>query len=75
MSASLWLTDYVLAQSLQAAYIAGNSNAGQAQAVNPQSSDAAPISDELKQAIAEEVKAQLAAERDAAIGWCAACHG
>ncbi len=38
VSASLWLTDYLLAQSLQAAYIAGNSNAAQAQAMSPQSS-------------------------------------
>jgi hypothetical protein len=69
--ASLWLTDYLLAANLQAAYEAR----AQEQAARSADTGAAPpppdaanvsLSPEVKQAIAAEVKAQLAAERDAA---------
>ena len=72
---SLWLTDYVIAANLQAAYEAQqDSNTASAQsdyasASADSSTDAngqnAPLSPEVKQAIADEVKAQLAAEKDA----------
>jgi hypothetical protein len=67
VSASLWLTDYVLAQNLQAAYAAAaNTPQPPQQTASPGPDSSAPLSAEMKQAIAEEVKAQLAAERDAA---------
>jgi hypothetical protein len=54
-SASLWLTDYIIANSLQAAY--------QAQ-VNAQAalSNPAPLTPETKQLIADEVRQQVALE-------------
>ena len=76
--ASLWLTDYVISQNLQAAYQAqADANGG---VVPPPGSDdqsgnaggaAAPqnasgITPEVKKQIDEEVKAQIAAEKDAA---------
>ena len=79
--ASLWLTDYLLAANLQAAYEAraqAQAQAAQDEAAPnpgappPGAPDAAPsagspeLSPEVKQAIADEVKAQLAAQRDAA---------
>lgn len=66
--ASLWLTDYLLAQDLQAAYEAGAANAAAATAANnapPQTAQDAVLTPEIKQAIAEEVKRQLEAERNA----------
>ncbi len=66
VDASLWLTDYLLAQSLQAAYAANSANPGATQTSDQSAEGAVPVSAEMKQAIAEEVKAQLAAERDAA---------
>ena len=94
-SAALWMTDYVISQSLQASYeaqvatanaAAANANAAAANAnaaaANADAAAAGPaqasvseapaagsspaMSPEVKQAIAEEVKAQLAAEKDAA---------
>jgi hypothetical protein len=77
-SASLWLTDYLLAANLQAAYQAqAEANAGgqgPAPADNPgpppdngpSASNQTPLSPEMKQAIADEVQRQLAAEKDAA---------
>ena len=68
--ASLWLTDYLLAQTLQSAYeaqAAANVAAAQAQqgqAPPPQAQNAV-LTPEIKQAIAEEVKRQLDAERAA----------
>jgi hypothetical protein len=56
-SASLWLTDYIIANSLQAAY--------QAQAAAAQAASLgapAPLSPEAKQLIADEVKRQVALE-------------
>jgi hypothetical protein len=78
-SAALWLTDFLLAESLRAAYEAGReagANQAAAQAYQPppetyQPPPPAPqggasttqITPEMKQAIAEEVKRQLAAEQ------------
>ena len=77
--ASLWLTDYLLAANLQAAYEAqqdANADAAAqsyAAAAPPDDSSAdngnaqnVTLSPEVKQAIADEVKAQLAAEQGAA---------
>ncbi len=65
--ASLWLTDYLLAQNLQAAYEARAANAA-AGNVPPQTSQNPAVTPEIKQAIADEVKRQLDAERAAAAG-------
>jgi hypothetical protein len=85
-SASLWLTDYLIAANLQAAYQAqaeanaaaaqayAGGGAGQAPADNsggppsggPAASTQTPLSPEVKQAIADEVQQQLAAEKAAA---------
>jgi hypothetical protein len=60
-SSSLWLTDYLIAQSLQASYAA-------AQAANAQAQMAgmAPLAEDTKQMIADEVARQLNAEYHAA---------
>jgi hypothetical protein len=55
-SPSLWLTDYIIANSLQAAYAAQVN----AQAAAP--STTAPLTPETKQLIADEVKQQVALE-------------
>jgi hypothetical protein len=55
-SPSLWLTDYIIANSLQAAYVA------QAAAL----SNPAPLTPETKQLIADEVRAQVALENNEA---------
>lgn len=96
-SAALWMTDYLIAQNLQAAYEAQTANANaaaananaaaanaNAAAANADAAAAGPaqasigsapapaagsspaLTPEVKEAIAEEVKAQLAAEKDAA---------
>jgi hypothetical protein len=74
-TASLWLTDYLIAADLQAAYQARlDANAGQAPADNyvappsggPAASNQTPLTPEVKQAIADEVQQQLAAEKAAA---------
>ena len=80
-SASLWLTDYLIAANLQAAYqarldayAAAGGGAGQAPADEsgeqpyggPAASSQTPLSPEVKQAIADEVQRQLAAENAAA---------
>jgi hypothetical protein len=80
-SAAFWLTDYLVAANLQAAYqaqaeaaaaggqamndahAAGTNGGGATQAAG---SNAVAMTPEVKQAIAEEVKAQLAAEKDEA---------
>jgi hypothetical protein len=68
-SASLWLTDYLLAENLRAAYDA-RANAEAAAAVQDaepaQPGGQAALSPEVKQMIAEEVKRQLDADRAAA---------
>jgi len=58
-SPALWLTDYMVAASLQAAYQArAESQQGQAEAL----SNPAPLTPETKALIAEEVKRQIALE-------------
>ncbi len=72
-SAAFWLTDYLIAADLQAAYAARaevNADAagydqGQADYANP---GPATLTPEVKEAIAEEVKAQLAAEQQQSSG-------
>jgi len=76
-SASLWLTDYLIAANMQAAYQAGV-EAGREQAAppgqqyqepppgGPEATTQTPLSPEVKQAIADEVQQQLAAEQAAA---------
>lgn len=65
-----WLTDYVISQNLQAAYdagyAAGQQGQGAAPPPPPDQSSYAPLSPEIKQAISDEVHAQLAAETSAA---------
>ncbi len=74
-SAAFWLTDYLIAENLQAAYAAGVSSAGGEGNSNAavlssegQSGQSGPVilTPEVKAMIAEEVKAQLAAEQAAA---------
>ena len=80
-TAALWMTDYVISQNLQAAYeaqAAANANAAAAQgqadagaqqdASNGGGSGGVALTPEVKQAIADEVKAQLAAEQAACAG-------
>jgi len=57
-SAAFWLTDYLIAQSLQAAYVA------QAAAL----SNPAPMTPDVKQLVADEVKRQIALENAEAQG-------
>jgi len=64
-SAAFWLTDYIISQDLQAAY-AARQEAAEAAAV-PAASDGQPVlTPEVKQMIADEVKAQLALENQEA---------
>jgi hypothetical protein len=75
-SAALWMTDYVISQNLQAQYAAqAEANANAAAASDSGTQDAGQsggggggvvLTPEVKQAIADEVKAQLAAEQAAA---------
>jgi hypothetical protein len=78
LTPSLWLTDYLIADDMRAAYEAGV-QAGRAQAQaqypppgeqypapppsGPEASTQTPLSPEVKQAIADEVQRQLAAEQ------------
>jgi hypothetical protein len=67
--ASLWLTDYLLAESLRAAYDAGAGSGAQQPGPPPDQSAAqnTVLTPEIKQAIADEVKRQIDAERAAAV--------
>ncbi|MGB6198119.1 MAG: hypothetical protein WBF35_01095 [Candidatus Acidiferrales bacterium] len=75
-SASLWLTDYIIAQELEAAFDAQQAanNSPSAPADNSQPAGAAPgevstgapLTPEVKQAIAVEVTAQIATEKNSA---------
>ena len=69
-NASLWLTDYLLAESLQLAYAARAEAAAGTPAAAPPADDGGAgqvaLSPEVKQMISEEVQRQLAAERAAA---------
>ena len=74
-SAAFWLTDFLLANSLQAAYEAGREAEANAQAQAyqpppetyqpppPEAQGASQITPEMREAIAEEVSRQLAAEQ------------
>jgi hypothetical protein len=63
-SASVWLADYLISQSLAANYAAQQAAAGQQQqALAP---DAAPLTPQVKDMIAEEVKRQIALENQEA---------
>jgi hypothetical protein len=67
--ASLWLTDYLLAESLRAGYDAGlasNATAGSGGPPAGQSAQGPVLTPEIKQAIADEVRRQIDAERAAA---------
>jgi hypothetical protein len=61
-SAAFWLTDYLISQNLQAAYAAQQQ--GGEVAVDP--NGAAPLTPEVKQQIADEVRNQLALENQEA---------
>jgi hypothetical protein len=64
-SAAFWLTDYIISQDLQAAYAARQEAAEAASA--PAASGGQPVlTPEVKQMIADEVKAQLALENQEA---------
>jgi hypothetical protein len=74
-SAAFWLTDYLIAENLRAAYEAratsavGAGNADDAQtysAAQPVQSNFVTLTPEVKQMIAEQVKAQLVVEQAAA---------
>ncbi len=80
-SAAFWLTDYLIAADLQAAYAAqAQGSADQTGAYNqdqaylagegslPANSSSATMSPEVKQAIADEVTAQLAAQQQQSSG-------
>ena len=63
-SAALWLTDYLLAANLQAAYEArAQANAAAAASPEAAADGQTTITPELKEQIAEEVRAQIAAEK------------
>lgn len=74
VSASLWLTDYIIAENLRASYEAELDAQGQQYAPPPPDNSPADaddynnaeISPALRQAIADEVQRQLTAERNAA---------
>ncbi|HEY6347965.1 MAG TPA: hypothetical protein VI636_01020 [Candidatus Angelobacter sp.] len=64
-SASLWLTDYLLAENLRLSYEAQSQNSQPGPP--PQEEEGAVVlTPEVKEAIAQEVRAQLEAERQAA---------
>lgn len=74
-SASLWLTDYLIAQNLQLAYqlqdtqaasAGGSANAGTAESNMGGNGYVSPLTPELKQEVASEVQQQLATEQAAA---------
>ena len=62
-SPSLWLTDYLIAQTLQDAYQA-RLDAAAAASLPPQNYGATPLTPEVKQAIADEVHRQIDAEKN-----------
>ncbi|HUD12645.1 MAG TPA: hypothetical protein VMQ56_03230 [Terracidiphilus sp.] len=65
-SAAFWLTDYIISQDLQAAY-AAHQEAQEADGTPPATAGGQPVlTPEVKQMIADEVKAQLALENQEA---------
>jgi len=65
-SAAFWLTDYIISQDLQAAYAARQAAAEAASDAPPASGGTPVLTPEVKQQIADEVKAQLALENQEA---------
>lgn len=61
-SPSLWLTDYLLAQTLEEAYEARTEADAAKSAAQPAAFSSTPMTPEVKQAISEEVRRQLALE-------------
>jgi hypothetical protein len=61
-SASLWLTDYMISSTLAAGYQAQVDAAAQAQAQAAVAPDAAPLTPDVKNLIAQEVQRQIAVE-------------
>jgi hypothetical protein len=64
-SAAFWLTDYMLANDLQSAY-AAQQDAGEVNGDPTAAGGAAPLTPDVKQAIADEVRNQLALENQEA---------
>ena len=64
-SAAFWLTDYLIAQDLQAVY-AAHQDAGEEAPAPPEDSSGPALTPEVKQEIADEVKSQLALENQEA---------
>jgi hypothetical protein len=65
-SAAFWLTDYIISQNLQAAYAAQQEGGEAAPAPEAASGGQPVLTPEVKQMIADEVKAQLALENQEA---------
>jgi len=65
-TAALWLTDYLLAQNLQAAYAYQTAPGGDISTEPVAQSSQSALSPEVKQMIADEVQQQLAAQQAAA---------
>jgi len=65
-SAAFWLTDYIISQNLQAAYAAQQEGGEAAPAPVAESGGQPVLTPEVKQMIADEVKAQLALENQEA---------
>ena len=65
-SAAFWLTDYIISQNLQAAYAAQQEAAETAPAPDGSGGGQPVLTPEVKQMIADEVKAQLALENSEA---------
>jgi hypothetical protein len=69
-AASLWLTDYLLAQDLQSAYQErpeADLDASSPSEASAQGDDGSPVTSEIKLAIAQEVRQQIAAEQNEAV--------
>jgi hypothetical protein len=64
-SAAFWLTDYLVAQNLQAAY-AAHQEAGEAAPVPPGGGGGPALTPEVKQQISDEVNSQIALENQEA---------
>jgi hypothetical protein len=64
-SAAFWLTDYLVAQELQAAY-AAHQEAGEAAPVTSEGGGGPALTPDVKQEIADEVKGQIALENQEA---------
>ncbi len=65
-SASVWLADYMISQSLAANYAAQQAAAQGGAPPQQMAADASPMTPEVKQMIAEEVKRQIALENQEA---------